>query len=540
MKDFQSAVSEITDANSVYEYLQEALDNQHLFDKSFINPIERYDFNIKDFTIQPEKIDRLYYLSTSTDDIGRDFELIARIESIFYVYLCASCDNTGFNCQGMGKILLGFDPIFFMKSTLVNTAIDRVAIYKLLEKDSIFIEQDINNIIERNHQMMATFHDTLTLDELKHMSFPITQDRRSIEYVRKNKLMVIMKGLPGSGKSSVTRKLQEIYSDAVVCSADHYFITNGKYKFEADKLEEAHKVCQEKAKWAAQNNYHVVVIDNANIKRWESGSYLQIAKQYNYFVLYIEPQTPWRFDVKSLVQYNKHGVEENIIKQKLKSYQPLHPLYFAWFFNEADSREIIETSRNWFKLALSIPACLEYFKQVTHQNTKDAIIDYYMSNNTNSILHVTAKYIGPKNKKNTQSLDYINNPRVKESMGKIFTINNVGYVITPYTYGARVKLTDEQLELWGADDYECRPETEQKISKEGGRGSRAHITLGYAPRVKPLITGFDVRDVYIEEKENCNNKTFNISNTVVKCYDNGSWVIYPKKTVYEAMFLAYY
>ena len=592
--DFQSAVSKIESASDVHNHLREALDNQHLFEKRFINPSERKKIDINNFTIQPDNINRLYYLETFMSDTGKDFELIARIEST-YVHLNASCDNTGFECQGMGTILVGIDPNFFMKSVLVKINNDREAIYKLLEKDSIFIKNEIETIIERERLKMCTSLATLTFDE--YVRYPITQDIPSINYVRKNKLMVIMKGLPGSGKSSVTRVLQKIYPDAIICSVDHYFAREGEYKFQFDQLEQAHKACQKKARRAAKRNCHVIIIDNTNVRHWESKVYLRMARDYNYLVLYIEPQTPWRFDVETLAKHNIHGVKKNILQQKLTSYQELHPLYYGWFFNEADSEGIIKTGREWFKLALStIIHCLTYFKRVTGQETIDEIIDYFTNNNNNSMLHVTAKYIGRKNKKTIGPIDYIKNS--KESMGKVSIINNIGYVITPYTFGARVQLTDEQLELWGVDDDdENRPdnifETEQnkkdeknmgnndndgngddddiifqickqnlkfinQISYENnnnnnnrfwptsGRGSRAHITLGYAPRVKPLITGFDLINV-IKSEQNCkeysnmNVLTYNISNAMVKFYENGSWVIYPEnKLTAEAMFSAYY
>lgn len=40
--------------------------------------------------------------------------------------------------------------------------------------------------------------------------------------------MFIMKGLPGSGKSTIVKTIQEVYKDSVVCSADFYFMKSGK------------------------------------------------------------------------------------------------------------------------------------------------------------------------------------------------------------------------------------------------------------------------------------------------------------------------
>lgn len=60
--------------------------------------------------------------------------------------------------------------------------------------------------------------------------------------------MFINRGLPGSGKSTLSNKIKNIYEKTVICSGDDYFTSSsGEYKFDASKLSEAHMSAQSKA-----------------------------------------------------------------------------------------------------------------------------------------------------------------------------------------------------------------------------------------------------------------------------------------------------
>jgi uridine kinase len=65
--------------------------------------------------------------------------------------------------------------------------------------------------------------------------------------------MFINRGLPGSGKSTLTRKIAALYESeerkCVVCAGDDFFTDKitGEYKFDPNKLQEAHASAQNKA-----------------------------------------------------------------------------------------------------------------------------------------------------------------------------------------------------------------------------------------------------------------------------------------------------
>lgn len=62
--------------------------------------------------------------------------------------------------------------------------------------------------------------------------------------------MFINRGLPGSGKSTLSKKISSLYGfeRSVICAGDDFFTdSTGKYVFDSTKLEEAHAAAREKA-----------------------------------------------------------------------------------------------------------------------------------------------------------------------------------------------------------------------------------------------------------------------------------------------------
>lgn len=126
-----------------------------------------------------------------------------------------------------------------------------------------------------------------------------------------------MRGLPGSGKSTIVRSITSTYPGCVVCSADDYFMKDGVYKFDGTQLSYAHSACQEKAKTACCDGVAVVVIDNTNIRRWEMNFYLELARHNDYVVVPVQPKTAWRLNPVELAKRNKHGLTEDILTRKV-------------------------------------------------------------------------------------------------------------------------------------------------------------------------------------------------------------------------------
>ena len=143
------------------------------------------------------------------------------------------------------------------------------------------------------------------------MDFPFLTDEEARRYLTRSWTMLIIRGLAGSGKSTIVRQLEETFPGSVSCSADHFFLQpgTGEYQFDRSQLGAAHKWCQSKAEEACRNRANIVIVDNTNVKRWEMVPYFKLADKYMYSVVLVEPRTPWRFNIDELARRNRHGVD---------------------------------------------------------------------------------------------------------------------------------------------------------------------------------------------------------------------------------------
>lgn len=85
---------------------------------------------------------------------------------------------------------------------------------------------------------------------------------------------------------------------------------------------------------------------------------------------------------------------------------------------------------------------------------------------------------------------------MKDSYGSSAELSVVGLMVTPRTFGGRVALTPDQLQLWPAGaDKEGVPEASLTAMEGLPVGSRAHVTLGCAAGVEAVQTGLDLLEI---------------------------------------------
>lgn len=155
-----------------------------------------------------------------------------------------------------------------------------------------------------------------------------TQINKITYLISKNcKVMVLMRGCPGSGKSFQAINIlnlcyQNANVDEFIFSADKYFIdkNTGKYSFNSSKLSSAHSWVYNNAKNAVDNNVTPVIIDNTNIQCWEMKSYVQLAVSNGYWIEVIEPDSEWAWDAKKLFNKTIHSVPYDKICLMLQRY----------------------------------------------------------------------------------------------------------------------------------------------------------------------------------------------------------------------------
>lgn len=149
---------------------------------------------------------------------------------------------------------------------------------------------------------------------------PVSQVvRKKTSYV--GLVLVLLRGLPGSGKSFLARTMQEDNPSGVILSTDDYFYINGQYQFDVKYLGEAHEWNQNRAKEAFEKKVSPVIIDNTNLQAWEMKPYVALSQKHKYKVLFREPDTWWKFRPKELARRNIHGVSKEKITRMLEHYQ---------------------------------------------------------------------------------------------------------------------------------------------------------------------------------------------------------------------------
>uniref|UniRef100_A0A8C5G8A6 NEDD4-binding protein 2-like 2 n=2 Tax=Gouania willdenowi TaxID=441366 RepID=A0A8C5G8A6_GOUWI len=134
------------------------------------------------------------------------------------------------------------------------------------------------------------------------------------------KLLILMRGLPGCGKSTRARELLSTGPSGVILSTDDYFLHEHGYRYELGRLRAAHEWNKHRAKDALNEGRSPVIIDNTNLQAWEMKPYVQMALERGYTVDFCEPQTSWKFDPSELERRNKHKVPREKIAQMMDRY----------------------------------------------------------------------------------------------------------------------------------------------------------------------------------------------------------------------------
>jgi len=95
--------------------------------------------------------------------------------------------------------------------------------------------------------------------------------------------LILLRGLPGSGKTTLAKLLSE-NGKYPVFSVDDYFThpQSGEYNFEFDKNHLAYKQCEENVRSAMQNGNEKIFLHNTFTLEWEMEPYFKLASEFNY------------------------------------------------------------------------------------------------------------------------------------------------------------------------------------------------------------------------------------------------------------------
>ena len=114
----------------------------------------------------------------------------------------------------------------------------------------------------------------------------------------KNKDLIILRGLPGCGKTTLAEKIGK-----AVCSADDYFVDRkGNYNWNQKFIKKAHQWCQKKCERFMQKNVKTIIISNTNTTDNELNPYYKMAEKYGYSVFSVIVEN--RHNGKNLHKYH--------------------------------------------------------------------------------------------------------------------------------------------------------------------------------------------------------------------------------------------
>ena len=152
------------------------------------------------------------------------------------------------------------------------------------------------------------------------------------------KRIVIMRGLPGSGKSTLTAEInswsEDGAYDAYVCSSDSFFVDNhGVYRFDPKMLPVNHAKCFQKYIEAVRHMSltttvappsDTIIVDNTNTVFADMIPYCRVAEAYRVPFIIVEilcdPQTSLARNVHGVPIEVIFGMYKNLITDQLPGY----------------------------------------------------------------------------------------------------------------------------------------------------------------------------------------------------------------------------
>ena len=132
--------------------------------------------------------------------------------------------------------------------------------------------------------------------------------------------VIILRGVPGSGKSSFVKMLKGTNTDVTVHAIDDLHVDeNGDFFWKEDEQDKLYLLNYCNFVNSMKDQMPLIVVDCINVKTSDFSDYIQAARMFNYHVYVVTPDMP---NVDDAAKRNKHHVSSLQIKQMYKDWEP--------------------------------------------------------------------------------------------------------------------------------------------------------------------------------------------------------------------------
>ncbi|KAM6905527.1 2',3'-cyclic-nucleotide 3'-phosphodiesterase [Xenentodon cancila] len=329
------------------------------------------------------------------------------------------------------------------------------------------------------------------------LSFALLDQEETKDALRVSRILVVLRGLPGSGKSLLARAIADSYKDhcSVICADDHGIKPEGP-ETSADGFKALDEALVARSGDGATSSV-LIVLDDTNHTHNRLARLGEIAEEHHLIAIFLEPQTEWSRDPAQLLKKTKRALKETQLEaMKAPLEETSLPLFFGWFLVSSVLDKIRCSSMDFLKTLDTLESFKKHMPAFTGQAEEVVDLEQYFK--AKGALHCTTKFCDYG--KAAGAKEYAQNTDVTKYYGSAFELSLTALFVTPRTCGARVSLTEKQLPLWPAD---AEQEAESTVPGAAALplGSRAHVTLGCAEGVESVQTGLDLLQILVLQQE---------------------------------------